>query len=722
MDRLDQLTTMNRAIGKASGLVTVLATVLLSACVSSTSTRASQKVPGGPAEVPLTALGAVLEVQGDTRLKPAEYLREARGKSGEAGVILIEDQENVLLDLTGVVLRGIAQSSDPDLCRGFGIVVRRSSGVTIRGGTLGGYRGCVVIDNSRDVSLEGTKFEGWYSERLLSTVSAPSLSDELERLPADGRLWLDRYGAAISVLDSSNVSIRGCEGRHGQNGVLLVRSDGCELSDCDFSFLSGFGVALYQSSRNQIAHNILDYIVRGYSHDVYWKGLGAAGMLLVERSSDNIICSNSATHCSSGIVVLGGTDLSEGRAFERGELDSGGSDRNLIFQNDLRFAVGACFEQRFSSRNTAISNLLSGSHGQGILAQYSNLGIVADNAFEDVRGPGVSLLNCQDFLVADNAFSNDQMGVEFTLDESRRYVDGPWGRQRDTSSSGHLVVGNEFDGNDQDLVLKKSRGLVFIENSFPAVNTRLYVDGFSVRDEPKLEDSEARALLSGIDGSQPCGYISGSEILHWDGSVPPRLVEVRRFAAPGVPGQQHAFKHAGSRLEGLASIVSSEWGPWDFRSGEPRPSVRYPGGALAHSSWDAVWFLWGPEHDPRGEIDVWRARRFEHVERKTVGNFRNPWGEARVRQQVGTDRFGLIASTQVSLQAGGLYRLTVICDDGLRLSIDGSRVLDDWSWHSQAAQHVIELELSSGLHKLELEYFQVDGAAALSIDLERVES
>ncbi|MFT4541199.1 MAG: parallel beta-helix repeat protein [Planctomycetota bacterium] len=702
-------------------LAGILMAGLCWSCASGASARASQKVSEAVPEMPITALGPVLEVRGDTRVKPGEYQREARGSDGEAGVIVIEDQNNIVLDLTGVVMRGSALSTDTNSCRGYGIVIRRSNGVTIRGGRIGGYLGCIVIDNCRDVTLDGVEFEGWYSQRLLSTVSAPSSSDKLVRIPNDGRQWLADYGAAVSVIDSANVVVRDCSGRHGQNGVLLVRSDGCEVSDCDFSFLSGWGIALYQSSRNQIAHNILDYAVRGYSHDVYWKGLGAAGILLVERSSDNIISSNSATHCSSGIVVLGGKDLSEGHAFTRGELDSGGSDRNLMFQNDLRFAVGACMEWGFSSRNTAIANLLSGSHGQGVLARYCQLGVIADNVIEDVRGPGVSLLHSQDFLVVDNTLRNDQMGVEFGLTDNERYTEGAWGKHRDTTSRSHFVVGNQFDENDQDIVLKQSSQLVFQNNSYPAVNTRLYVNGLSVQDEESLDEQEALVLFHGEDGSQPSGHISGSEILRWDASVPPRLVEARRFTAPAAPGQQRAFKHAGSRLEGLSSIVSSEWGPWDFRGGEPRPSVRYAGGALAHASWDAVWFQWGEENDPRGEIDVWRARRFEHAERKTIGNFRNPWGEARVRQKVGMDRFGLIASTQVSLQAGGLYRLTVICDDGLRLSIDDDLVLDDWSWHSQAAQHVIELELTSGLHKLDLEYFQVDGSAALSIDLEQVD-
>ena len=44
--------------------------------------------------------------------------------------------------------------------------------VTLRGGTFGGYRGCVVVESSRRVTLEDMNFDGWYGQELRSTLAA----------------------------------------------------------------------------------------------------------------------------------------------------------------------------------------------------------------------------------------------------------------------------------------------------------------------------------------------------------------------------------------------------------------------------------------------------------------------------------------------------------------------------------------------------------------------
>ncbi len=86
----------------------------------------------------------------------------------------------------------------------------------------------------------------------------------------------------------------------GQNGVVLDHVLKCQVYDCDCSFLSGWGVALWRSNGNVVARNALDFCVRGYSHGVYNRGQDSAGILCFEQSCDNIIAYNSATHCGDG--------------------------------------------------------------------------------------------------------------------------------------------------------------------------------------------------------------------------------------------------------------------------------------------------------------------------------------------------------------------------------------------------------------------------------------
>jgi hypothetical protein len=75
-------------------------------------------------------------------------------------VIVIEGQRGVELDLSGVVLRGAPAGTPLERCDGWGIVLRDSQDVHIRGGTLAGFRGCVVAERTRGLVIEGLVCDG----------------------------------------------------------------------------------------------------------------------------------------------------------------------------------------------------------------------------------------------------------------------------------------------------------------------------------------------------------------------------------------------------------------------------------------------------------------------------------------------------------------------------------------------------------------------------------
>jgi hypothetical protein len=172
--------------------------------------------------------------------------------------------------------------------------------------------------------------------------------------------------------------------------------------------------------------------------------------------------------------------------------------------------------------------------------------------------------------------------------------------------------------------------------------------------------------------------------------------------------------------EGLETIVMGEWGPWDFRGGEPRPEPRLAGGLLAGSTWKARWFSWQGGPDPREEPRAWRALASAPLAEAAVGGgWGDPWGlDAAVRETVGTTHFGLTAETTLELEAGR-YLLKVTSDDGVRVFVDGRTALENWTWHAPTLDR-LELELSAGEHAFALEYFQIDGAVALLVELARV--
>jgi len=303
-----------------------------------------------------------LRVAADTRVAPGTYVRPPLADGGRGGVIVLEKAKGVTLDLTGVVLRGTPAGTDLDKNAGWGIVLRDCEGVRVRGGTIGGYKACLVAERCKDLTLEGLSFDGWYGQRLLSTLAAEDGADWLYPHENDAGEWISNHGAAISLADCSNVRVAACRGRHGQNGILLTRTSGAKVSDCDFSFLSGWGLAMYRASSNVVARSRFDYCVRGYSHDVYWRGQDSAGILMFERCSDNLFAYDSATHGGDGVFLFAGNDTVQGRAFDKGEKDPGGSDRNIWYRNDFSCAVANAIEATFSADNWAIENRLSGSH------------------------------------------------------------------------------------------------------------------------------------------------------------------------------------------------------------------------------------------------------------------------------------------------------------------------------------------------------------------------
>jgi hypothetical protein len=169
-----------------------------------------------------------------------------------------------------------------------------------------------------------------------------------------------------------------------------------------------------------------------------------------------------------------------------------------------------------------------------------------------------------------------------------------------------------------------------------------------------------------------------------------------------------------------------EWGPWDFESGEQRPVQRQPGGLLASARWDAAWFRWGPARDgirgsgsdPREDLERWRALVAQPLTRREVGRWTNRWaGDDVLRRDVGNAHFGVVATTRVAIENGGKHRLSVVSDDGVRVRVDGRSVLENWTWHAPT-RDAVEIDLAAGEHEFVLEYFQIDGASALTVELE----
>ncbi|MBI5364336.1 MAG: right-handed parallel beta-helix repeat-containing protein [Planctomycetes bacterium] len=659
-----------------------------------------------------------LEVRRSASVVAGTYVRPPLGAGGRGGVIVIANQKKVELDLTGVELRGVAKGTDLDQCSGFGLVVRDCEDVTIKGGVLGGYKGCIVATNTKGLVLDGITFDGFYGKHLLSTLQAEDGSDWLYPHENDADQWITNYGGAISLTDCDGATIRNCKARHGQNGILLTRSNGAKVEKNDASFLSGWGLAMYRSSKALVTENTFDYCVRGYSHDAYWRGQDSAGILMFERCCDNVFTWNSATHGGDGVFLYAGQDTVEGRAFAKGEQDAGGSDRNVWYENDFSFAVANAIEATFSSDNWAIRNRLDGSHQHGVWGGYSRRMVVLGNSIQNTLGGGVSIEHGQDCVFADNTFAKNEMAIELWWDEDKELVQGPFGQHRDTSSRDMFVLANAFEGNATDLILRDTQNVSFAKNRWDHEgNLEVHSGAKGSGDlEPLVRDWVAS------DGKSPNGKTERSTLAIASGDEPEILTRARAWR----PASTSTGGAAASRLrprpekEGLDTIVMGEWGPWDFRSGEPKPVQKQSGGLLAKAQWDARWFAWTAAADPREKLAEWRALALHPLATKRAPNFVDPWaGDKELRAKTTTAHFGVIATTHIDVTEAGTYRLAVLSDDGVRVTIDGRKGVENWTWHAPTRDEV-QVKLTKGPHELDLEYFQIDGAYALLVELEKV--
>ncbi len=83
---------------------------------------------------------------------------------------------------------------------------------------------------------------------------------------------------------------------------------------------------------------------------------------------------------------------------------------------------------------------------------------------------------------------------------------------------------------------------------------------------------------------------------------------------------------------------------------------------------------------------------------------------------IGVDNFSARWMRTVAL-ARGAYRFNITADDGVRLLIDGQVKLDQWQDHPLTVNSV-DVLLASGNHKIELEYYERWGSAAVRLNWE----
>jgi len=682
---------------------------------------------------------------------------------------ILDDEGDGVLHVTGDgvtiefegELRGAPDGVLPDAYAGFGIVVT-GDGVTLRGARASGYSCAIRVTGASDVVLEDCDVSDNFRQRLRSTPEAEDGADWLWPHANDDDEWLEQYGAGIWAEDCTNLKVRRCRARDGQNGLILVRTNDSEVYDCDFSFLSGWGIALWRSSNNTITRNALDFCIRGYSHGVYNRGQDSAGVLLFEQCNRNVFAENSATHGGDGFFGFAGKEALGETPPPTDDFDYArrGCNGNVLWGNDFSYAAAHGIELTFSFDNVFARNRLVGNAICGVWGGYSRDTRILSN---ELRGNGdagyglerggVNVEHAGGIEIVANSFADNACGVHLWWDEDAHFTELPWMRANGMACAENTIAANAFEGDAVGLHLRDCTATRIAGNTFTDVASEIEREGEGAS-APLDGSIPALPLMSPphVNGeTRPVGaraHLAGREnilMTEWgpydhEGLYPQQLPSEdsasHHWRILGTPQRNgvdlmegcRAFTRLSDEGELLLQVRATSPGGvaryrvWFAGEGDERVEAS---GVIVDTKWTVTSFPWTV--DPREDAHAWRAEAEQGVtyELPRLDLAFGMGGPSQLRrapeelanQGLAPDRFGTLARTKVLLPAGR-WTIATTSDDGLRVFVDDDLLIDDWTWH---APKRIDAELTldrARTVEIRVEHFELDGFATLQVELE----
>jgi len=677
------------------------------------------------------------------------------------GVIHITSS-GIVVDFGGLMLRGAAPNTPPDQYQGVGVRITGKD-VTIRNLRVSGFKVGVLASDADRLTIEDADVSDNFRQRLRSTPQREDAGDWLWPHANDNREWVTNYGAGLCVENSTMVTIRRVRARHVQNGIILDRVERSLIYDNDCSFLSGWGLAMWRSSSNQITRNAFDFCIRGYSHGVYNRGQDSAGLLMFEQCSDNIIAENSMTHGGDGIFAFSGKealgDVPEEAKNERNWYRSRGHRRNIIIANDCSYAAAHGIELTFGFDNSLLANRLVNNAICGVWGGYSHRTIIAGNVIESngemaygLERGGVNIEHGVGNWVQANAFANNACGVHLWWDEDPGLAALPWAKVNNTEATRNVIYGNTFTGDALAIHLRMTQLAFIIGNTFTNVARELEADESSMtgikrefKDQPALvwaapeyhaigssRPVGARAALAGrekIIMTEWGPYDWSEPMLKFTGRVD-HADEYVLLGGAALPSAEHIEVDGNVEVEvdtnrlRVRPMSSDVIQPYSIAL--PMDGARIAAsGTLTGGTWDVRVFP--STCDPREDADRWRreGRSSSNLHRVSVDELDLNYAHGGLTEIMNLptplprDHFGTIARRTLSIPPG-TWRVRTTSDDGIRVWMNEHLVIDDWTWHAPK-EHIHEFDLKE-LTKFDIlvEHFELDGFAVLQLAIERV--
>jgi parallel beta-helix repeat protein len=667
----------------------------------------------------------------------------------------------------GSILRGSPAATIPDQYLGCGIRLHNHTGVRIRGAQVSGFSCGLWATKADGLLLENIDASDNRRAHLKSTPVAEDESDWLYGHNNDEHEWLRNYGAAIYIEQSSGVTVRNSRVWQGQNGLCLDRVTGARVYDNDFSFNSGWGIALWRCTSNIITRNAVDFCIRGYSHGIYNRGQDSAGIFVFEQNNDNIFAENSVTHGGDGFFGFAGREAI-------GEIGNNpvewykrrGNSDNLVVGNDFSYAAAHGIENTFSFGNKYLTNRIVGNAICGIWAGYSRETLIAGNALEEngemgygLERGGIDIDHGGDNHILYNSFVKNKCGVHLWGGVNAEFGNKNWARANGYASTGSVLVGNTFTGDDLAFHFRGPGQVTLGANRLVAVGKEIIDEPtYAVTRNPELALQPLQLPEFRVLGkNHPVGArpelrgrqnIVMTEWGPWDHRAP----LARLFKSAGGSATYEVLKVASADLNAeivgdsvtyslkpgqtgdtYITVSSSERGVWPYALNIRAAGRRLASfnGTLISAKWQATFFRWPTNADPRSDLPTYQklaispgAVSAEVDELSFHYGMRGPSdlgiSPLITEAKFGQNHFGMIARTRLPLTKGR-WQFNTLSDDGVRVSVNGKPVIENWTWHGptrDTGQLTIDLDKTV---EITVEHFQIDGYAVLDFALARLE-
>jgi hypothetical protein len=410
----------------------------------------------------------------------------------------------------------------------------------------------------------------------------------------------------------------------------------------------------------------------------------------------------------------------------------------------------------------------------GVWGGYSYDSIWQGNRFAR-NAEAIAIEHGQGNRILENTFDRDATAIRLWQNATQ---DPNWSypKHRDTRSQDYTITANTFQHNQTALSLRDTTNVRAFANTYTGVEERtaLAGDTSGLQIEPAggagstirpLPD--VKPLAGGMDPMIKDGERRGRDTIIVDGWGPydwksPKLWPVIEGGAKGLPFPRRS-KAAGVFDGPLELKVLGPEGTWKLVSargasvappqgkvGDVITVTPRPGGVVDYEV--TLSYVGGPVVSPRGVVSAagtpylfgysrffasipWTIRFFSYPE--AADPARHPDAFARVlrgepvgpllttdridylsggviEDGVPPDRFAFVAEGTVALPRGD-YTLQVISDDGARVWVDGTLVLDAWAPHESRVDEVI---ISGGRHRLKVEYYEVGGWSEMRFDIQ----